>query len=409
MPEANNMREIKRDDCELMNGWFRALDDIGANGDGSVDRPGYTDTEDEMIRAIVGLADGHGFRHYADEAGNTFIHNGTGVGEYTLIASHVDSVTRGGKFDGVAGVLAGLFVLTKIGESVPVKVGIFRMEESGVFGVATVGSSLVTGRLSEEKLKAVGNSSGETLYGRITGRGYSVSPRKIGGLKEYLELHIEQGRLLEAKKLPLGIVDGIAAPVRMWVTFTGRQDHSGATPMDLRKDALVGAAMLITDVERFAFSESRYASVATVGIVNNTPNAFNVIPGEVALGVDVRGTDGESRDRVVREIRRRAADIAGERSLACAVNEVSKSDPVKLDAALREKLSESAAKLGIPHMILPSGAGHDAMNFAGICPTGMLFVPCRDGISHDRREFAEIGDIVNGCYVLLEYLRNRKE
>jgi N-carbamoyl-L-amino-acid hydrolase len=215
--------------------------------------------------------------------------------------------------------------------------------------------------------------------------------------------------VLEAKNLPLGIVDSIAAPVRMWVTFTGRQDHSGATPMDLRNDALVGAAMLITDVERFALSESRHASVATVGVVKNRPDAFNVIPGEVALGVDIRGTDRESRDRIVREIRRRAACIAGERSLACSVNEISKSEPVRLDDDLRKKLSGSAAKLGIPHMTMPSGAGHDAMNFVGICPAGMLFVPCRGGISHNRHEFAEIGDIVSGCYVLLEYLTNRKE
>ncbi|MDR3358870.1 MAG: hydantoinase/carbamoylase family amidase [Desulfovibrio sp.] len=403
------MQENKRDDIELLDGWFRALDGIGANGDGSFTRPGYTDTEDAMIGAVADLARERGFRHYADEAGNTFVHNGTGEGEYTLVASHLDSVIRGGKFDGVAGVLAGLFVLTKIGESVPVKVGIFRMEESSTFGVATVGSSLVTGRLNGEKLKSIRNNSGETLYGRITGRGHSASPQKIGGLKEYLELHIEQGRVLEAKKLPLGIVDSIAAPVRLWVTFTGRQDHSGATPMELRNDALAGAAVFITDVERFALSGSRHANVATVGVVKNSPNAFNVIPGEVALGVDIRGTDRESRNRVVRNIRRRAADIAGERSLACSVNEISKSDPVKLDAGLGKKLSDSAARLGIPHMTMPSGAGHDAMNFAGICPTGMLFVPCRDGISHNRHESAEIGNIVGGCHVLLEYLTHRKE
>jgi N-carbamoyl-L-amino-acid hydrolase len=333
-----------------------------------------------------------------------FIYNGTGSGEYTLIASHLDSVVQGGKFDGVAGVLAALFVLAKLERSVPVKAGIFRMEESSSFGMATVGSSLATGRLDEEKLRKLKNGAGKTLYEQITERGYRVPPRKIGALKEYLELHIEQGRVLEAQKLPLGIVNSIAAPVRLWVTFSGRQDHSGATPMNLRSDALVGAAMLITDVERFALSESQHASVATVGVIKNVPNVFNVIPGEVTLGVDVRGIDKESRERVVQQINRRTAAIAKERELAFSVNTVSSSDPVRLDPGLQRKLSTSAAELGVPHITMPSGAGHDAMNFVDICHTGMLFIPCRDGISHNKREFAEIKDIVNGCNVLLEYL-----
>jgi N-carbamoyl-L-amino-acid hydrolase len=398
--------ETGRDDIELLRGWFGVLDGIGANDDGSVTRLGYSDEEDALIQAVAGLAGERGFPHYADAAGNVFIHNGTGAGEYTLIASHLDSVVRGGRFDGVAGVLAGLFVLTRIKESFPLKVGIFRMEESSSFGLATVGSSLAANRMSEEKLRNISNSAGETLHQRITERGYSAAPRKISAIKEYLEVHIEQGRVLEANGLSLGIVNSIAAPVRLRVTFTGRQDHSGATPMNLRNDALVGAAMLITEVERSALAELHKASVATVGVIQNTPNVFNVIPGETSLGIDVRGIDLESRERVVRRINQRVEDIARERELGCSVNIVSKSDPVRMDAGLQKKLSACAAKLGIQHMILPSGAGHDAMNFVDICPTGMLFIPCRDGISHNKHEFAEIKDIVTACQVLLEYLKS---
>ncbi|MDR1241929.1 MAG: M20 family metallo-hydrolase [Deltaproteobacteria bacterium] len=400
------MSGISRDDIELLSGWFGALDGIGANDDGSVTRLGYSDEEDALIRTVADLAAERGFPHYADEAGNVFIHNGTGEGEYTLIGSHLDSVVQGGRFDGVAGVLGGLFVLSGIGESLPLKVGIFRMEESSSFGLATVGSSLATGRLSGEKLHNIKNSAGKTLHERITERGHSASPRKISAVKEYLELHIEQGRVLEAKGLSLGIVNSIAAPVRLRVTFTGRQDHSGATPMNLRSDALVGAAMLITDVERFALAELQNASVATVGVIQNAPNVFNVIPGETALGIDVRGIDLESRERVVLRISRRAEDIARERELDCSVNIVSKSDPVRMDAGLQKKLSACAAKLGVRYMIMPSGAGHDAMNFVDICPAGMLFIPCRDGISHNKREFAKIEDIITACKVLLEYLRS---
>jgi len=394
-------------DLTLLEKWFGILDTIGINEDGSTSRLGYTDTEDKMIEAVVGISDECGLKHYKDEAGNTFIHNGSGDGDYTIIGSHLDSVVQGGKFDGVSGVLAGLLILKKIEEqklNIPVKVGIFRMEESSVFGIASVGSKLITGNLEEASLKKASNPESVSLYDIMTKRGYSTSPAMIKNLKQYFELHIEQGRVLEAKGLPLGIVSSIAAPVRMWIKFTGNQDHSGATPMDLRKDSLVGAAELITALETFGKEELSNASVATTGIVRNTPNVFNVVPGETLLGIDIRGIDKESRERVVQNTEKKAAAIAEKRGLKCDISRVSQSDPVKLDEELQKKLSKTAEKLGIPHMVMPSGAGHDAMFFTKLCPVGMIFIPCKEGISHSKEEHAEIEDIVTGCKVLWDYL-----
>ena len=395
-------------DEALLGKWFGILDKIGVSEDGSVSRLGYTDIEDKMIEAVVNIGNEYGLKHYADEAGNTFIYNGSGEGDYTLIGSHLDSVVQGGKYDGVAGVLTGLLILKKIGEqnlNIPVKVGIFRMEESSVFGIASVGSKLVTGSLDEATLKKAANADGVSLYEIMTQRGYKTNPAKIKNLKQYLELHIEQGRVLEAKGLPLGIVNSVAAPVRMWVKYTGNQDHSGATPMDLRKDALVGAAELIVALETFGKAELANASVATTGIVRNTPNVFNVVPGETTLGLDIRGINKASRTRVLENTEKKAQEIAAARGLVCEISRVSESDPVELDQALQKKLLETAEKLKVPAMVMPSGAGHDAMFFTKICPVGMLFIPCKEGISHSKEEYAKIQDISTGCKVLFEYLQ----
>ena len=394
-------------DKALLEKWFEILDTIGKNEDGSVSRLGYTDAEDKMIEAVVQIGNEYGLKHYSDEVGNTFIHNGSGEGDYTLIGSHLDSVVQGGKYDGVAGILSGLLILKKIEEqklNIPVKVGIFRMEESSMFGIASVGSKLITGNLDESSLKKAANAESVPLFEIMTQRGYNTSPSQIKNLKQYLELHIEQGRVLEAKGLPLGIVNSVAAPVRQWVKFIGNQDHSGATPMDLRKDSLVGAAELIVALEKFGKDELNNASVATTGIVRNTPNVFNVVPGETMLGLDIRGIDKASRERVVQNAEEKAKTIAEKRGLKCEISRVSESDPVKLDGELQKKLCKVAEGLGIPHIVMPSGAGHDAMFFTAICPVGMIFIPCKEGISHNKDEHAEIEDILTGCKVLLEYI-----
>lgn len=394
----------------IMTDWYSKLDKIGVNADGSTLRPGYTEVEDNMMDCVCEIAASFGMKSCEDSVGNRFIYNGTGEGDYFVIGSHVDSVVSGGRFDGVAGVMAGLMVLKWIAEQkldIPVKVAIFRMEESSFFGMATVGSKLVSGSIDEETLKRLKNSDGKSLYEILIEKGYSTKPDLIKNIKEYLELHIEQGRVLEEKGLKLGVVNSIAAPVRKWVKIFGRQDHSGATPMDLRKDALVAAAEVIVAVEKAGVSELKNSSVATVGIVRNVPNAFNVIPGEVTIGLDIRGINKQSREKVVKEVVEKIDEVCKKRDLSYEITDISSSDPVALDSGVINGLEAACNRLGTEYIVMPSGAGHDAMNLVDICPVGMLFIPCKEGISHNKEEFASYADIVGGAEVLLEYLKNK--
>ena len=399
-------------DAAALTSWLAALDGIGVDPDGAVTRLGYTDVEDAMHCAVAGMGESLGLSSQADSAGNTFVYNDCGEDEATLIASHCDSVVQGGKYDGVAGVLAGLLVqkwIAEAGLAIPLKVGIFRMEESSIFGQATVGSRLVTGKISEDALKKARNAEGESLYEIMRGRGWRTAPARISGVRQYLELHIEQGRVLESRGLEVGVLNSIAAPVRFRVTYTGRQDHSGATPMDLRLDALAGAAAFVLRLEALGRQEAKNATVATVGVLHNTPNAFNVVPGMVVMGIDIRGIDVESRQRVVDGALAEAEAISLERGLALTVEPVSASDPVALDPGVITGLSRAAEALNIPFTVMPSGAGHDAMNFADICPVGMLFIPCREGVSHNKDEYASVEAIVTGAKVLFQYLRQEAE
>lgn len=396
-------------DSALVQSWFDQLNTIGVQADGSTLRLGYTETEDQMIDCIVGFAREFGMQSYQDSVGNTFIYNGNNQGDYTVIGSHVDSVVNGGKFDGVAGVISGLLVLKWIADAkldIPVKVGIFRMEESSVMGMATVGSKLISGKINEAKLKQLKNDKGITLYDILKQKGYKTQPEPISQMKEYLELHIEQGRVLESENLPLGVVNCIAAPTRKWVTITGRQDHSGATPMGLRKDALTAAAQIIVEIEKAGQNEANNSSVATVGVIKNTPNAFNVIPGEVTLGIDIRGIKKDSIAKVVTQVEKAIRQICEQRGLSYDITEISASDPVDLDPQVEKGLAQAAEELSVPFKIMPSGAGHDAMNFTDFCKVGMLFIPCKEGISHNKEELAKMEDIVTGSKVLLQYLKN---
>lgn len=396
-------------DSALVQSWFDQLNTIGVQADGSTLRLGYTETEDQMIDCIVGFAREFGMQSYQDSVGNTFIYNGNNQGDYTVIGSHVDSVVNGGKFDGVAGVISGLLVLKWIADAkldIPVKVGIFRMEESSVMGMATVGSKLISGKINEAKLKQLKNDKGITLYDILKQKGYKTQPEPISQMKEYLELHIEQGRVLESENLPLGVVNCIAAPTRKWVTITGRQDHSGATPMGLRKDALTAAAQIIVEIEKAGQNEANNSSVATVGVIKNTPNAFNVIPGEVTLGIDIRGIKKDSIAKVVTQVEKAIRQICEQRGLSYDITDISASDPVDLDPQVEKGLAQAAEELSVPFKIMPSGAGHDAMNFTDFCKVGMLFIPCKEGISHNKEELAKMEDIVTGSKVLLQYLKN---
>lgn len=394
-------------DIDVIKRWFDYLYSIGADETGGVTRLGYTKNEDVMHGAIRNFAREMGLKYSSDEVGNTYVYEDD-YNEYYLIGSHLDSVISGGRYDGVAGVLAGLLILKWIKDNnlnIPLKVVAFRCEESSSFGIATVGSGLITKKLQIEKMKKVKNTEGISLYEALRFRGYNPECRKIEGVLKYFELHIEQGRILEDEGLKIGIINSIAAATRYWLTIDGRQDHSGATPMGMRQDALCAAGEIIIELENIAKRESIHSSVGTVGYLGNYPNAFNVVPGRVKMGLDIRGVEKDSIDRIDDEIVKFVDEVCKKRNLNYELDNISKAIPVKLDENLKNELSEVATKLGIEHKIMNSGAGHDAMKFWDIAPTGMVFIPCRDGVSHNKAEDIDYEDIILGSKIIFEELK----
>lgn len=394
-------------DIDVIKRWFDYLYSIGADETGGVTRLGYTKNEDVMHGAIRNFAREMGLKYSSDEVGNTYVYD-EDYEEYYLIGSHLDSVISGGRYDGVAGVLAGLLILKWIKDNnlnIPLKVVAFRCEESSSFGIATVGSGLITKKLQIEKMKKVKNTEGVSLYEALRFRGYNPECRKIEGVLNYFELHIEQGRILEDEGLKIGIINSIAAATRYWLTIDGRQDHSGATPMGMRQDALCAAGEIIIELENIAKRESVHSSVGTVGYLGNYPNAFNVVPGRVKMGLDIRGVEKDSIDRIDDEIVKFVDEVCKKRNLNYELDNISKAIPVKLDENLKNELSEIATKLGIEHKIMNSGAGHDAMKFWDIAPTGMVFIPCKDGVSHNKAEEIEYEDIILGSKIIFEELK----
>lgn len=394
-------------DIDVIKRWFDYLYSIGADETGGVTRLGYTKNEDVMHGAIRNFAREMGLKYSSDDVGNTYVYE-EDYSEYYLIGSHLDSVISGGRYDGVVGVLAGLLILKWIKENnlnIPLKVVAFRCEESSSFGIATVGSGLITKKLQIEKMKKVKNTEGVSLYEALKFRGYNPECKKIEGILNYFELHIEQGRILEDEGLKIGIINSIAAATRYWLTIDGRQDHSGATPMGMRQDALCAAGEIIIELEKIAKRESVHSSVGTVGYLGNYPNAFNVVPGRVKMGLDIRGVDKDSIDRIDDEIVKFVDEVCKKRDLNYELDNISKAIPVKLDENLKNELNEVATKFGIEHKIMNSGAGHDAMKFWDIAPTGMLFIPCRDGVSHNKAEEIDYEDIILGSKIIFEELK----
>ena len=400
------------EDIEYAEYLFDRFYSIGSTENGGVTRLGYTETEDEMHKVFVELGEEKGYKSYTDEVGNTYLYDEScredEDGEYYLVASHLDSVVEGGRYDGVSGIIAGLLILNwakQDGIRLPLHVGAMRCEESSNFGRSTIGSGLITKEVYKHDIGEAVNREGITLREVFKERGYHLEPKRIQGVKEYIELHIEQGKVLEEYEDAVGIVQTIAGPRRFLIHIKGNAEHSGATPMGMRTDALCAAAELILEVEEIGKSESIYQSVATVGTVKVAPNALNVIPGEVILGVDMRGIDSGSLDRMETRLKSACKKICDKRKVKYYREKTSDIPPINMSAELQQKLLAAAKKLRIPHRSMISGAGHDAMSFANICESAMVFIPCAKGISHNKKEFTTIESICDGSRVIYEHFK----
>lgn len=385
---------------------------FGASGPTAVTRLALT-AEDRAARAhLIDLCRAEGMSVRIDRFGNIAAVLGEWDRPALLTGSHLDSVPDGGRFDGVAGVVAALEAIRTLREhgalpAMPVGVVCFTAEESSRWGVATLGSKGLAGVLPYEKLMALADRQGVTFGAALAAHaGYELAGGRLefGPIASFLELHVEQGLELERDGRRVGVVSRIAAPSRFKVTVEGEAAHSGATLMDRRKDGLTAAAELILGLERLARAEHPL-TVGTATVFGVHPVSINVVPGRVELGVDIRSVDSESKRRTVQAFMALIEKVKAERGLAIEVQTLSQEDPVTLDPQVVQRLESACRSLDVPYMPMVSRAGHDAMYVARVAPAAMLFVPSQGGISHNPAEFTTLDDLVLGTQILAEAIR----
>lgn len=394
---------------------FEAMAQLTAPGEG-INRLAFTDADWAGRQYIIDRMTDAGLSVEIDDFGNVI---GYKIGKKpdlpaVMVGSHTDSVPNGGNYDGVVGVLSAIEVIRSMIDDGyehdhTIAVVSFMCEESGRFGNATLGSKAMRGELTLQDLHHLVDKQGISLYEALKGR--NLNPDGIETMaykrpvKSFTEIHIEQGKVLEHEQKTIGIVTGIAAPERFYVTIRGNADHSGATPMNLRHDALCGASKIILGIEEIASMQEEPPVVGTVGVVEVTPGAMNVIPGAVKLGVDIRSISKVARNSVVTLVKEFIDITAEKRGLSYTIETIAQDHPVEMHPAMIREIEEAVKSVGVEYMTIPSGAGHDAMHWAEVVPTGMIFIPCRDGISHNPAEFTEMDDIVTGAEVLDKVLR----
>lgn len=347
-----------------------------------------------------------------DGAGNLIgRYDGTADGPPLIIASHIDSVRDGGFYDGPLGVMLGIECVAALHQAgrrmaFPIEVIAFGDEEGSRFPAAMLTSKALAGTL--DAVPDMADAQGVSLAQALGQWGLSpetlLAARHPGALA-YLEAHIEQGPVLEAEGLALGVVTGIAAQLRYEVDVAGLAGHAGTSAMPLRRDAMAGAAEMILAIERIARADASDL-VATVGRIEALPGAANVIAGQVRFTIDVRAGEAARRDRAAAAILADLAAIATRRGLSLDHRLVHDLPPSPCDPALMDSLEAALVAAGHPAHRLVSGAGHDAMSLAALCPTAMLFIRCRDGVSHNPAEHVEAQDVAAALATMLGFIDN---
>ena len=395
--------------------WSRLseLAEIGRSEGGGVTRLSFTEEERAAKDLVASYMREAGLEVREDAAGNLIGHRQGSDSEapVVLAGSHVDSVPNGGDFDGPLGVLAAVEALQVMEERSieterPVEVVAFTDEEGARFGFGMIGSRAVAGTLTPDDLDRE-DESGVSIAGAMRDSG--LDPERIGeaarpegSIHAYVELHIEQGRILENENLPVGLVTGIAGPVWLRLTLEGEAGHAGTTPMNLRRDALVAATAIIGRVEKEAARTG--TTVGTVGQLELKPGGINIIPGHVSFSLDLRDIDQEVRDGVEARISDEAGRICEERGITLETQTLQRLPSVLCSDLVREAAREACGPLGFEPFELASGAGHDGMHLAGLCPIGMIFVRSRDGLSHNPNEYSSKEDCAAGAEVLYRTL-----
>jgi ureidoglycolate amidohydrolase len=327
--------------------------------------------------------------------------------------SHIDAIPNAGKYDGVVGVLGGLEAIRSLQRAGfrpkhSIELLVFTSEEPTRFGIGCLGSRILSGTMTPDAARKLVDKDGASLEEVRRNAGYSVPLEEVklpsDYYKAFVELHIEQGPLLEQQTIPLGIVTSIAAPASLRITVEGAGGHAGAVLMPDRRDALCAASELILAIENVAKTSGAVDTVATVGICDVFPGAVNSIPSRVHLTLDIRDTSLERRDAAMRAMESARETIATKRQVAIREELVNADAPAQCAPAIVEALSQSCTKHELAFIPMVSRAYHDSLFMSRIAPVAMLFIPCRNGYSHRPDEYASPDDIARGVLVLTETL-----
>ncbi len=387
---------------------------IGATPGGGVGRLALTDLDGQARDLFVRWCEAAGCTVRVDRIGNIFARRaGTEPDRPPVMTgSHLDTQPLGGKFDGAYGVLAGLEVVRALNDAgvetrAPIDVTVWTDEEGARFRSGMYGSGIFAGRYALEEGLACPDREGRTIGEELARIGYAgIEP--VGGypVEAYFEAHIEQGPILEAEGKVVGVVLGAQGQRCFEVTVEGEEGHAGTLPMELRKDALLGAVRMI-DALNGVSARYELHPMITVGSLSVKPNSPNTIPGGTLFTIDARHPDDGVLAAVVADMERECARIAGDSGLGLTFEETTTRPAVAFDEACVAAVRRAAEALGTAHRDMHSGAGHDACALAGAVPTGMIFVPCEKGISHNEKENAKPEDLAVGCQVLLRVMLER--
>lgn len=407
IPSLALAQSMPRGNAARMEQRIMSLGKFGANPQGGVSRVAYSDADIAGRSYVMSLMKDAKLEVSVDAAGNIIGKRPGSDPKLPVIAfgSHIDSVPGGGNYDGDVGSLGAIECIELMNENKittrhPLEVIIFQNEEGGL-----IGSEALCGILTPLTLELV-THSGKTIRQGITDIGGDVNnissaARKKGYFHAFLELHIEQGGILDKTGINIGVVEGIVGINQWVVTIQGKANHAGTTPMDQRQDALLAAAKLTLAVNAAAIAiEGR--QVATVGQMRAEPGAPNVIPGRVIMSLEIRDLSHEKVKAIFASIQEKAKAIEKETGTTISYTPTNENLPALTDKRIQEQIAASAKALGLTWQVMPSGAGHDTQDMATITNTGMIFVPSKNGVSHAPDEYTSPQDMANGAAVLLQ-------
>lgn len=388
-----------------------ALAQIGRDSKGGISRPSFSQSDLEARQWLKDKIKDAGLALRQDGAGNIFGRL-EGKGKTVMAGSHIDTVINGGMFDGAAGVLSALECLRRISEektpvSKPLEAASFTDEEGNLVG-DFLGSRAFIGLLDKEKLKKGMTPFGTPFLDILKGTEFTVesimdAANQRPEMEAFVELHIEQGTVLETENKTIGLVDRIAGKQYRWCYFQGKASHAGTTPFELRHDAFLGLADFSLKATQHVASQY-YGSMLTIGKISVSPGAFSIVPERADFSLDFRSASEEILGKLEKYLLELGQDIASTRGLQFSSLLIDKTEPVTTSPRIVETMKEECQKLGYPAMTLPSGAGHDAQILSRVADAGMIFIPCVDGISHSPQESIDWNDLEKGATLLLHTL-----